>query len=98
LANPFRTSFKMYRDGIDVRDVVIALKRPPTEIAALFHQWERMGNALVVSQEVYGQLNRMVGHRLLDAVVLEAIENDEFKPICDYINKVIQERAARLRA
>jgi hypothetical protein len=52
-------AFKLFRDGVAQRDVVIALKRPPKEIGQLYVAWKRMGGALFVSEQIYDQLRRM---------------------------------------
>jgi hypothetical protein len=70
-------TFRLFRDGVDVRDVVIAVRRPPTEIEALHTDWERMGDMLVISWRIRSQLSRMVRHDLLSPEILEAIEDDD---------------------
>jgi hypothetical protein len=88
-------AFKLFRDGVDVRDVVISLQRPPGEIWALYKQWEEMGNAIVLSDQVLGQLSRLVRHRLLADTVLEGIENDDYEVIRDFINDSLGARPKR---
>jgi hypothetical protein len=78
-----------------VRDVVIALRRPPEEIWALYKHWERMGDAIVLSREVHEQLSRLARHRMLPDTVLEAIENDDHEMILDYINDSLAMRTNR---
>jgi hypothetical protein len=56
-----------------------------------------MGNALVISEPVHGQLLRLARHGLLPAPVLEAIENDDHETIREYINDSIAARAKRRR-
>lgn len=90
-------AFKLFRDGVDVRDVVISLQRPPAEIWALYKQWEEMGNAIVLSDQVHSQLARMVRHGLLADTVLEAIENDDYETIRDYVNDSAATRTSRRR-
>ncbi len=90
-------AFKLFRDGVDVRDVVISLQRPPGEIWALYKQWEEMGNAIVLSDQVHGQLSRLVRHGLLADTVLEAIENDDYEAIRDFINDSAGTRPGRRR-
>jgi hypothetical protein len=88
-------AFKMFRDGVDVRDVVIALKKPPDEIETLYAQWERMGGAVVFSEKVRGQLERLVAHRAIPAEVLEAIENDDHERLRDYAQTLVADRLNR---
>lgn len=88
-------AFKLFRDGVDVRDVVISLQRPPGEIWALYEHWETMGNALVLSDEVHAQLSRLARHGLLADTVLEAIENDDYETIRDFINDSVGTRTTR---
>jgi hypothetical protein len=89
-------AFLLFRDGVDARDVVIALKRPPREIAMFYADWERMGHAIVISDEVHTQLERMVRLRLLPQEVLTAIENDSHAAIQEHIAKAV--RAHRRQA
>lgn len=90
-------AFKLFRDGVDQRDVVIALKRPPQEIEQLYIAWERMGGALFVSEKVYGQLRRMVQCRLLAPEVLEAIEEDDHEGLREYVGSAVQAQPRRRR-
>lgn len=62
-------AFRLLREGVDVRDVVIALRWPPKEIEALYADWERLGDMLVPRARV--QLERMVRYRLLMAEIWE---------------------------
>jgi hypothetical protein len=88
-------AFTLLRDGVDVRDVVIALRRPATEIAALYAEWERMGGTLVISPALHAQLARMVRHRLLAGGILEAIEENDALSLRDLVSKAIQAQARR---
>jgi hypothetical protein len=90
-------AFMLFREGVDVRDVVIALRRPPEEIWALYKQWETMGDAIVLSKEVHEQLSRLARHRLIPDAVLEAMENDDYEMISDYINNSLAARTNRKR-
>jgi hypothetical protein len=89
-------AFKLLRDGVNIRDRVIALPRPPTEIETLYADWERMGNGLVISPRVRSQLERMARHRLrLDAEIMEMIEEDDADTLCDVLSETIRGLQAR---
>ena len=88
-------AFKLLRDGVDVRDLVIALRRPPGEIEALFADWERMGDALVISPRVRSQLARMARHDLLDDDILAAIEEDDADALCEIVSNAVQTARGR---
>ena len=85
-----RRPSRFFRDGVDQRDVVIALKRPPEEIEQLYCAWERMGGALFVSEQAYGQLRRMMQLRLLPHEVLEAVEDDDHVALQEYVNRAVR--------
>jgi hypothetical protein len=71
-------AFKLLRDGVDVRDLVIALRRPASEVEALYADWERLGDMIVVSARTRLQLVRMIDHGLpISFQMLEAIESDD---------------------
>jgi hypothetical protein len=91
-------AFKFFRDGVDQRDVVIALKRPPQEIEQLYTAWERMGGALFVSEQICGQLLRMTRQRLLAPEVLEAIQEDDHEALQEYVSRAVQAQPRRGRA
>lgn len=84
-------AFKLLRDGVDVRDLVIGLRRPPAEIEALYADWERMGDALVISSRVRSQLARMAGHGFLDDAILEAIEANDADTLRELVSDAINE-------
>jgi hypothetical protein len=84
-------AFQLLRDGVDIRDLVIALRRPPTEIEILYSDWERMGDALVISPGVRSQLARMARHGLrLDDEILEMIEADDADTLCEVVSDTIR--------
>lgn len=74
-------AFKLFRDGVDVRDAVIALRRSPGEVETLYADWERLGDMLFLSSPVRWQLSRMASHGLVDEQVVEAIEDDDFEAL-----------------
>ena len=57
-----------------------------------------MGDALFVSEQVYGQLRRMVHCRLLPPEVLEAIEEDDHEGLREYVGTAVQVKPRRGRA
>jgi hypothetical protein len=79
-------AFKLFRDGVDVRDAVIALRRPPVEVEALYADWERLGDMLFVSGRVRAQLSRMVTYELLDEEVFEAIEHGDAETLREVVS------------
>jgi len=83
------------RDGVDVRDLVIALRRPAAEVAAIYAEWERMGYAIVISDRVHAQLERMVKQGLLSGRILQAIEEDDGDLMCDLVSALVPARSAR---
>jgi hypothetical protein len=83
-------TFKFLRDGVDIRDVVIALRRPTKEIEALYVDWERMGDMLVISKRTRGQLARLVRHGLLSGAIAEAIEDDDAETLGELVANAIK--------
>ena len=79
-------AFKLFRDGVDVRDAVIALRRPPAEVEALSADWERLGDMLFVSQRVRWQLDRMARTGLLSEEIVEAIDADDADTLRDLVS------------
>jgi predicted transcriptional regulator len=87
-------AFKLFRDGVDQRDVLIALKRSPQEIEGLYAAWERMGGAHFVSEKVYDQLRRMTHLRLLAPEVLQALEDDDPVALQKHVGRALKARRA----
>jgi hypothetical protein len=87
-------AFKLFRDGIDPRDAVICLERPPAEVEELYAGWQRMGESLVISTRTRTILSHMVQIRMLPEPVLIAIEEDE----PDVLSRYIREEVARRRS
>lgn len=80
-------AFKLLRDGVEARDIVIALRRTPEEIEALQVAWERMGGALFISEKVRGQLQVLANQRRLPIEILDAIENDDSDSLRSYVRR-----------
>ena len=79
-------AFKLFRDGVDVRDAVIALQRLPTEVEALYADWERLGDMLFVSRHVRFILGRMVNDELLDTRILDGIEDNDADALYEFVS------------
>jgi hypothetical protein len=85
-------AFKLFREGVDVRDVVIALRRPPGEVAELYASWERMGDSIVISPKLKTHLQHLVTCRLLEGEIMAAIENDDPESLKGFTRKMIASR------
>jgi hypothetical protein len=85
-------SFKLFRDGVDQRDAVIALKRAPHEIEQLYIAWERMGGAIFISDKVCSQLQRLAMYGLMAPEVLAAIEADDHQALQQMVDREIPRR------
>jgi hypothetical protein len=84
-------TFRLLRDGVNIRDIVIALRRPPAEIEALHADWARMGDTFVISSDVHSQLARMASHGLLSDEILDAVEDDDAEALCLLVSDAISE-------
>lgn len=82
-------AFKLFRDGVDVRDAVIALARQPAEVEALYADWERLGDMLFISWRIRSELSRMARHGLIDPDVLEAVEDDDPATLSALVSEAI---------
>jgi len=55
-------AFEMFDEGKTVRAIVVALRRPPAEVEALYDQWkEGGGDQMIIHPAAYDELVRFVG-------------------------------------
>jgi hypothetical protein len=79
-------AFKLFREGVDVRDAVIALRRPPTVVEVLYADWERLGDMFFVSPQIRFILGQMTRDDLLDSRILDGIEDDSPEALYDFVS------------
>ena len=86
-------AFKLFRDGADVRDAVIALRRTPAEVETLYTDWERLDDMLFISWRVRSALSRMAHHGLIDEEILQALEDNDGEFFAALISDAIEDEA-----
>jgi hypothetical protein len=82
-------AFRLLRDGIDIRDLVIALRRPPREVEVLHADWQRMGESIVISPRTRSELSRLAYHDLISDEMLDAIEGDDADTLSDLVDAIV---------
>ena len=85
-------AFALFKKKTSPRDVVIELEQSPAVVQKLQEDWERLGDRVVVGEEVLGILDRMSAARLIDEEVVSAIWNNRPERLRAYVEAKVNER------
>jgi hypothetical protein len=85
-------AFALFKKKTSPRDVVIELEQSPTVIQKLYEDWERLGDRVVLGEEILGILDRMVAARLIDEEVVSAIWNNSADRLRSFVETRAKER------
>jgi hypothetical protein len=85
-------AFAMFKKKTSARDVVIELEQSPAVVPKLQEDWERLGDRVVVGEEILGILDRMSAARLIDDEVVSAIWNNWPETIRAYVDAKLSGR------
>ena len=83
---------KSSHPGARIADVVIELEQSPALIQKLHEDWNRLGDRVVVGEEILGILDRMSAARLIDDEVVAAIWNNRPEGLRAYVDAKLGER------
>ena len=85
-------AFALFKKKTSPRDVVIELEQSPALIQKLHEDWNRLGDRVVVGEEILGILDRMSAARLIDDEVVAAIWNNRPEGLQAYVDAKLGER------
>jgi hypothetical protein len=85
-------AFALFKKKTSPRDVVIELEQSPTVIQKLYEDWERLGDRVVLGEEILGILDRMVAARLIDEEVVAAIWNNSADRLQSFVDARVKDR------
>jgi hypothetical protein len=85
-------AFALFKKKTSPRDVVIELEQSPTVVQKLHEDWERLGDRVVVGEEVLHVLDRMAAARLIDDDVVMAIWNNDPEKLRTLLDEKLGER------
>jgi hypothetical protein len=84
-------AFALFKKKTSPRDVVIEFEQSPALIQKLQEDWERLGDRVVVGEEILGILDRMSAARLIDEEVVAAIWNNRPERLRAYVDAKLSE-------
>jgi hypothetical protein len=85
-------AFALFKKKTSPRDVVIELEQSPAVIQKLHEEWERLGDRVVVGEEVLGILDRMSAAKLIDDEVVTAIWNNDAAALRAFFDARVTDR------
>lgn len=85
-------AFALFKKKTSPRDVVIELEQSPAVIQKLHEEWERLGDRVVVGEEVLGILDRMSAAKMIDDEVVTAIWNNDPAALRAFFDARVSER------
>jgi hypothetical protein len=91
-------AFALFKKKTSPRDVVIELEQSPTVVQKLHEDWERLGDRVIVGEEILGLLDRMSAARLIDDEVVMAIWNNDPEKLRAHVETRLSERQHARRA
>jgi hypothetical protein len=68
------------------------LEQSPTVVQKLHEDWERLGDRVIVGEEILGLLDRMSAAKLVDDEVVMAIWNNDPEKLRAYVETKLRER------